>query len=170
MNKNLKKARKFLDKVKKSNEVSEYQEPYLFFSKTRNGENTNDVLFGGIDGEMDDIKELLVIASKHDEIFKRALLNSAEEIKKQDLEKTVAGLSKAIRQMAENFANIGGLYVPISNPREMYNSGKEVFYFANMQSQRVNSWTWLLKGISLNVQFYIKKEPFQSGVIKTPKH
>lgn len=170
MNKNLKKARKFLDKVKKSNEVSEYQEPYLFFSKTKNGENTNDVLFGEIDGEMEDIKELLVIASKHDEIFKRALLNSAEEIKKQDLEKTVAGLSKAIRQMAENFANIGGLYVPISNPREMYNSGKEVFYFANMQSQRVNSWTWLLKGISLNVQFYIKKEPFQSGVIKTPKN
>ena len=103
MNKNLKKARKFLDKVKKSNEVSEYQEPYLFFSKTRNAEDTDDVLFGGIDGEMDDVKELLVIASKHDQIFKRALLNSAEEIKKQDLEKTVAGLSKAIRQMAENF-------------------------------------------------------------------
>ena len=170
MNKNLKKARKFLDKVKKSNEVSEYQEPYLFFSKTRNAEDTDDVLFGGIDGEMDDVKELLVVASKHDEIFKKALLKSAEEIKKQDLEKAVSGMQKAMRKLAENVANIGGHYVPISNPREMYNSGKEVFYFANMQSQRVNSWTWLLKGINLNVQFYIKKEPFQSGGIITPKH
>lgn len=170
MNKNLKKARKFLDKVKKSNEISEYQEPFLFFSKTRNGENTNDVLFGGIDGEMDDIKELLVIASKHDEAFKRALLKSAEEIKKKDLEKSVIGISKAIRQMAENFANIGGHYVQISNPIDAYNRGKKVFYFKNMQFQRVNSSILLLKGISLNVQFYIKKEPLQSGKTITPKH